>query len=453
MTHPLPPLSWMHTPAQATAGPQAATEPDRRWDFLLVCLAAYVLTAVGRIHQLFAWLEPLHLTLLFAGLALVLYAADGKRTRRLHPVLRDRTTRCVLALLLWTALSIPGALWPGGAFTELTDEFGKAAIMYVVLAGALRGFRDVERIAFTYMLAVGIYAAVVLSRYGVGESQWRLASLVYYDANDFATLAVIALPLAVYFMVRPGPAWRRLTSVVAAVSLVIAFVWAGSRGGFLALLAIGVFLLLRYRAVHPGWRVLATALIVVVFCATATDTFWDKMKTILHPKDDYNFTTEEGRVEVWKRGISYMLQRPVFGVGAGNFPTAEGTISPAARETARRGVKWSVAHNSYVQTGAELGIPGLIFFLLLLMTAFRSLRAVQRARLPLQPGERGPPQAQLAQVLTAALIGFAVGAFFLSLADRDLLYVLLALCAALRRVSSPLVLAQGAPLRASPWQR
>jgi hypothetical protein len=79
------------------------------------------------------------------------------------------------------------------------------------------------------------------------------------------------------------------------------------------------------------------------------------------------------------------------------------------------------------------------------------LGAVQRARLPIQPGERGPPQAQLAQALTAALIGFVVGGFFLSLADRDLLYVLLALCAALRRVTSPIVLVQGAPLRASPW--
>lgn len=453
MTGHLPRLSWAQAPAPAPAAAQAATEPDPHWDFLLICLAGYVLTAVGRVHQLFGWLEPLHLILVFAGLAIVLYVADGKRTRRFYPVLRDRTTRCVLALLVWTALSIPGALWPGGAFAELTDEFGKAAVMYVVLAASVRGFRDVERIAFTYVLAVGIYAAVVLSRYGVGESQWRLASLVYYDANDFATLAVIALPLTVYFMVRPGPAWRRLTSVVAAVLLVIAFVWAGSRGGFLALLAIGVFLLLRYRAVHPGWRIVAMALIVVVFCATATDTFWDKMKTIVHPKDDYNLTTEEGRVEVWKRGISYMLQRPVFGVGAGNFPTAEGTISPMAREAARRGVKWSVAHNSYVQTGAELGVPGLLFFLLLLVTAFSSLRAVQRARWSMQPGERGPPQTQLAQALTGALIGFAVGGFFLSLADRDLLYVLLALCAALRKVTTPALVVQGTPLRASPWRR
>jgi hypothetical protein len=43
-----------------------------------------------------------------------------------------------------------------------------------------------------------------------------------------------------------------------------------------------------------------------------------------------------------------------------------------------------------------------------------------------------------------------VGGFFLSLADRDLLYVLLALCAALRRVTSSVVPAHGAPLRASP---
>ena len=97
-------------------------------------------------------------------------------------------------------------------------------------------------------------------------------------------------------------------------------------------------------------------------------------------------------------------------------------------------MKWSVSHNSFLQVGAELGIPGLIAFLVALGGAFRALRAVQRSPLPRPPGERSPPEAQLAQALSAALIGYMVGGFFLSLAYHDLLYTLLALIVALRKV-------------------
>jgi O-antigen ligase len=439
-TRVAPPLSW------------ATSEPDRRWDMLLVCLMVYVLAAVGRIHQLYEFLEPLHLILLTSGLAICLYIVDGKPSRRLRAVLRDRTTRCVVGIAAWMALSIPGALWPGGAFQELTDEFGKAAGMYIVIAASIRGFRDVERLAFAYLVAVGVYAAVVLERFGIGASQWRLGMLVYYDANDFATLAVMALPLGVYFMVQRTPRWRRLVSAAAVVCLAVSFIWTGSRGGFLALLAIGAFLLLRYRAIHVRWRILATVLVGLVFAATASDNYWDKMKTILKPKDDYNLTDNEGRVQVWKRGVGYMLQHPLLGVGAGNFPTAEGTISPVAHLSISRGVKWSVSHNSYVQVGAELGVPGLIMFLLLFSGAFRGLRRVQAAPWPLRPGDRSPRETQLAQALAAALIGFMVGGFFLSLAYRDLLYVLLALSVGLLKVT-PGVHRRTPPARLLAWSR
>jgi O-antigen ligase len=202
---------------------------------------------------------------------------------------------------------------------------------------------------------------------------------------------------------------------------------------------VGAFLLLRYDAIRMRWRVLTAALLVFVFAAAATDTYWEKMRTIIQPKDDYNITTEEGRIQVWKRGIGYMLRNPILGVGAGNFPTAEGTISPRARAAYTGRWKWSVSHNSYVQVGAELGIPGLLLFLLMFWRAFAGLRAVQHG----QP--RAPP-AQLAQTLAACLIGYMVGGFFLSLAYRDLLYVLIALAAGLRK-SLPGVVASPRPVR------
>lgn len=430
------PSPWPAPPSGTVASYSPDSTADRRWDFLLACLAVYVLTAVGRLHQLFDFLNPLHLTLISAGLATVTYMMSVSARRRSGPVLRMRITRFLLALTVWMALSIVGALWPGGAFRLFTDEFLKMVLMYVVLVGAVRGFHDVERLTFAYLLSVGVYSAVVLARFNVGGDRWRLAGLYYYDANEFGTLAVMCLPLAVYFLVRAHPWWRRCVSATALAALVVGFIWTGSRGGFLALLAVAGFLLLRYTAIHARWRILTTAVLALLFAAAASDTYWKQMRTILQPSQDYNMTDDAGRMQVWRRGIGYMLQHPVFGIGGANFPTAEGTLSPLAENASfGRPVKWSVAHNSFLQVGSELGVPGLIFFLGLLGSAFGALRRVQRGR---ARAERSPPESQLAQALAAALIGYIVGGFFLSLAYHELLYTLVALIAALQKVAGTL---------------
>jgi O-antigen ligase len=96
-------------------------------------------------------------------------------------------------------------------------------------------------------------------------------------------------------------------------------------------------------------------------------------------------------------------------------------------------VKWQAAHNSYVQVGAELGIPGLCFFTGMIVSAWVGLLRRRRwsGGPDAAPDPRGRP---LAQALAAALLGFAVGAFFLSLAYLEALYVLVALAAGLRRI-------------------
>ena len=430
-----------HAPQRLRLEPPPAPVPDRHWNFLMACLAVYVLTAVGRVHQLFGVLELLHLTLLSAAAATGYLLLSDRGIRRTRPILRSFTTRAVLAIGLWITLSIPGALWPGGAMHLLTDQYAKAAVMFVVIASAVRGLRDVERLTFAYLAGVAFYAAMLLARFrvgGGGGESWRLGSLYYYDANEFATLATMALPLGVYFLLRSGPLWRRAAAAGSLGVLTVAFIWAGSRGGFLALLAVGAFLLVRYTAVPVALRLGIATMLVVVFAAAASDTFWTEMRTILKPQDDYNFTGDQGRVEVWKRGIGYMLDNPVLGVGGDNFPTAEGTLSPLAREASiGHGVKWSAAHNSFLEIGAELGFPGLFLFLAALGSGFAALRAVRRAPSQRSSGARSPPPRQLAQALAAALLAYVVGGFFLSLAYHDMIYVLLALIVALHKVTVP----------------
>jgi O-antigen ligase len=172
--------------------------------------------------------------------------------------------------------------------------------------------------------------------------------------------------------------------------------------------------------------------VAVVLLAAASDRYWTQMGTIMSDAD-YNHTEETGRMQIWRRGVGYMLQFPVFGVGAGNFNAAEGTLSPfAERQQYGRGVKWNAAHNSYVQIGAELGIPGLLFFAGMIASAFAALRRSNRQR---GAADRAHPGPEMAQAIAASLTGFVVGAFFLSLAYSEILFTLMALSVALQKVT------------------
>jgi O-antigen ligase len=409
-----------------------APAPRRRgWDLLLGCLAVYLLTAVSRFQDIFSALDPVKPALIACVLAILFYAADRSSTRRLAPVLHSKTTRWVLGFLFWATLTVPLALNRGLAFYALADSLLKTVAMYIILVAAVREWKDVERLSFVYFVGVVIYAVVVLVRFQLSPDKWRLAALYYYDANDFATLIVTALPLGMYFLVTKREAFQRLIAGAGLCTLLVAFIWTGSRGGFVALVAVLTFLLLRYKAIHGIWRIGALALILALLVGTGSATYWDKMNSLMHPETDYNLTDAWGRLQIWERGVGYMVHHPLLGVGFANFQTAEGTLFTTATDLQAHGhgVKWSVAHNSYIHAGAELGIPGLILFLGILVTSFRALRSVRR----LPGGPRGPPQ--LAQSLAASLLGFAVGAFFLSLAYSDMVFALAGLAAALAKTT------------------
>jgi probable O-glycosylation ligase (exosortase A-associated) len=427
----LPPVAAASQPARhREAATDAPRQADLKWDPLMLCIAGYVLVAVGRVHQLFPVLGLFRPAIVMGLFAVLLLVRDGSRVRRVRWVLVP-TTRCIIAFLVWIALSTPIALVRGTSFDLLFGNFIKTFLMYLVIAAGVRGIRDVERIALAYLASAAIYAAVILSRFNLGSGDsWRLGDLYYYDANDFATFVVTALPIALYMIHRARVSYQRVLGIVVLTVLTVAFVHSGSRGGFLALIAVAAFFIVGYRAIALRWRVTATVLVSVVLLGTASDRYWAQMGTITSDSD-YNRFDETGRIKIWERGIGYMLQYPMFGVGAGNFNAAEGRLSEYAQNR-HRGVRWNAAHNSYIQVGAELGIPGLLMFVGMIATAFVALRRSSRRLGKL----RGHAAArELTQAIAAALIGFAVGAIFLSLAYSEILFTLLALAVGLAKVT------------------
>src|SRR5256885_34298 len=133
--------------------------------------------------------------------------------------------------------------------------------------------------------------------------RWRLGRLFYYDANDMATLIATAMPFALYFLLGQRRPIVRGLAVVGLAILAVGMIRSGSRGGFIALLAVAIFVLLGFTTVSARARLMGLVAILAIVFAAASDRYWQQMQTIFNPQQDYNLTSNEGRIRVWKRGL------------------------------------------------------------------------------------------------------------------------------------------------------
>jgi O-antigen ligase len=400
------------------------TAARSRWDSLRVALALATLTYVWRAQDLFPGTDAFKPLTVVTGVVVLLFILDGRASRQLSVVLRHRLSRLVLLLAVLAAVSVPTSLWPGMSFDFLLKDALPNVALTLAIAAGISDVADARRFAAAQVFGAALYSVVVLTRFSIGPSG-RLGNLVFYDANDLGMLLVCTLPLAAFFIRYARTIVGRLAAASLLVLFILTIVKTGSRGAFLGLLAVTGYMLFRYRAVSVSKRVglaVAAALVLTIGASTA---YWTQMSTLLAPTQDYNWIgkQEGGRMNVWRRGIGYMMARPITGVGLWVFPVAEGTISPlAGQQEYGDGLKWSAAHNSFVQVGAELGVPGLVVFCALLAIAVRTM--MRLARDTMRGAEQGATS-MLAEAHASGLIGYAVTGFFLSQAYGAYFYFVL----------------------------
>lgn len=405
------------------------------WDPLLFCVSLTILTSLWRIQEIWPVLGTIQLPSLgFLGAAALLLLDNDPRRglRRLrHPI-----AWMIALLTLLLIATIPGSVYAEGSYNFIKRDHIKTVILAAVAAASIRSFDDLRRLAGVQVLGASLYTlfALHMSRdYTAG----RMSDLLYYDANDFAMLVVATVPLSVFFLTMGRSGIVRFAALLALILSVFGMVKSGSRAAFLAFGSVALFLLLGYRSVPATRRVVSVVLAIGVVLAAGREDFWNRMRTLLQPSMDYNWVgrEEDGRMEIWKRGIGYMLDRPILGVGVGVFDVADGLLAPQARrQQYGLGWRWAAAHNSFVQIGAEAGVFGLFLFLAVLWFAFRTTAGVAF-------GTRSPPptpaQRALGQAMTAVLIAYCINGFFLSQAYGVLLYSTLALVIGLHRTCPP----------------
>lgn len=424
-------------PAAATAPRRsAALAPLSRIDLLRGSLVGLTLVSISAVHLYLGPLRSVRPALTLLALAVLL------------TLLRPRGVRWS-SLRVWPALAVGGfallavgstffGISLGGSARYILDGYSRVLLVYVLMVVVVRDARDLAVQMWGYVVSIGVLIILAFTVLEVNTTDAGLDRLgggaTMYDANDLGMVALIALPIALLLFYASRTLGKVLSgAIILGIPLLIAM--TGSRGAMLGLIAVGAALFFAMSRINLVKRAAVVGVLLFGLMLGASDAYWEQMRTLLRPSEDYNLADDFGRIAIAKRGFGYMLRYPLFGIGIGNFPRAEGTISPIASQLANSGeaVRWVAAHNSYVQVGSELGVAGLGLWLALLTGGSVGL-LLRRARVPRDWERQSPERRFLREAmlfLPVSFIGFAVTTFFLSHAFTPPTYILFSFHAAL----------------------
>lgn len=421
-----------------------------RDDPFRLCLMALIVFTLSRLGGYFGLLRLVRPALLLFAIC-VGYALLHRQKLNSANLANNWTVRILYALGLATIGSAIFGISLGHSAVFILNNFSKTLAITFLMILTIRDLADVRRLCWAF--ALGGVVLAYLSIFVIGIS--KETGGVSYDANDVGVFMVMSLPLVIMLLQSATSGKERLLALVGLALLAETVVKTQSRGAFIGVVVVALaVLLLPGIAVTRRLFYLVAASGVMFFAAPSG--YWKGMRSILEdPKADYNWDAVNGRRNLAKRGIGYMMDYPAFGVGIDNFRVAEGTISEKARfALPGHGIRWVSPHNSFVQSGAEAGVTGLVLWVALVLSNIIIPIGLRRG-MPKSWRSGTPDQRFIASAtlyLPIAQLGFAVTAFFVSFAWMEPIYLLSALVAGLSLVVKR-SRRQGIPSRARGRQR
>lgn len=420
----------------AAGSAPVAPRRRRRPSPLVVLIFIYILVGVGRVHQYFSFLSPLRPALL-TFLLIVGYVVLNPSSLNLSNIWKTWPGTAVVLFGATAVLSGIFGISLGATGMFIIQEYASLLIFAGIMVSSVGRLDALRALMFAFVASAAFW--LYLSYFVLGASSQgavggilRLDVSYTYDPNDICVIFNTSIPLALLFFRTAENKWVRRGSLLVALAIPGAVALTGSRGGLVGLVGVAAALLLVVREVSFEKKAIAVFAAILAILIVAPPGYWDQMKTILNPTEDYNWTDPVGRRQIMLRGFGYIAQFPVFGVGASNFPRAEGTIGPMAKlHVAGTGLRFTAPHNTPLQITAEMGLVALVLWLSVIWvgTVWMLRHRRRFSRHSEDPTERFLYQA--CTFLPIAWMGFFVSSQFVSFAYLVPYYILLAYTAGL----------------------
>lgn len=368
-----------------------------------------------------------------AGLLLAISWLATITSRRDVPRLahdRPWLAAALVAFVAWATLSVVWAPARGDALTSLS-RYVPNLLLFPIAYTAIR-----ERRHALVVVLVLIAGATVAAAAGVlspppnpGALEPARATGTVGDANELAAALVVGLFLsAAIIFDRARPSLLRAACAGTAVLCLGGIVLSLSRGGLVALAVAGVVAVL----VAGRWR---APMLAAVLAACAGALFYFVAIASLPARERVTEVgTGTGRTDLWTVGLRMVNSHPLTGVGVGNFQdtSIHYLLQPGLIHRADFIITTpKIAHNTYLQAFAELGLPGGVLLLVIIASGAGCALLAARAA-----ARKGLLELELlARGLFVATAGFLAASFFISENYSKLMWTLLALGPALLAIA------------------
>ena len=297
---------------------------------------------------------------------------------KIRHALTEKPIQIILLLIFYIFISLPLVEWPGSVVKNNLDDFIKAVVflfftaiiidtdrrlkIFVTLFIGLQLIRILEPLT-TYFLTGELRDRTFI---GGGEFAMRLGGAAADVVNSNGLGFVIVTTLAFMHFLMGGSHHRALRWLYYALAplLLYALILTASRGAFIVLLVLAVFVFLDSRR-----KVLLATIAVIgtlVMLATMSDFHKDRYRSIVMHDESALGQTSASRIDLIVTEFRLGLMRPVFGHGLGT--TWEAKVH-------KMGLRPQASHNLYAEIMIELGFIGAAIFISYLVVLYILVRS------------------------------------------------------------------------------
>lgn len=321
--------------------------------------------------------------LTFQGFAILLLATLLWRVRwdlRREKIAAFLRTGPNLPILLLLGVAIVSCALSRSVYSiQETLRLGAGILLYFVVVYQFRRSEHLSKLLDT-LLFIGIAASLVgFAQFSMGGEE--RASGMFGNPQLLASFLMILLPVVAVTAITEKSTNRQLAAQVATVLMTGCLLltqtrsaWLGAAASLAVLGILALSVALKNRSANISTRkhelVLPVMLLVVsvgafVFMWPQASKFLERGQTLTHYA---NINTFQVRQKLWSGAWQMFKSHPLTGVGVGNYPVHQSEFARFGVSIAKSNLRPSLgenAHNLYLQTLAELGLPG---FLLLVGT-------------------------------------------------------------------------------------
>jgi len=397
--------------------------------FPFYLLLFYIFMEYGRPQALLPFLRILHLSGITISFLALYVLLSGKVQ------FKDKQT--ILYLFLLGQMVIHGPIAVNNYWALMV--FLGMMMNFVAFLSLIHFVDSQEKYEKLLRIWLGIHA--FLSVVGIVNQGKGIGGFLG-DENDLCMTLNMVIPFS-FFLALDQKGGKRVFYLVLTCLFLFAIIITQSRGGFIGLIATGMYCWIRTK------RKFVTASILVILAVFAVimapPKYWDEVHSIT--EQGASKGTGEARVYTWKIGWEIFLSNPIIGVGQGNFPWVFGEyereITGSDEPFHGRSVAGRMAHSIYFTMLPELGLVGTFTILAMIFYCLKDLNFVKKRLIPvninkaksnLDTGIASAKLYHIALALEGSLVSYLVSSSFISTLYYPNIWIMMGFIMSLKKI-------------------